>query len=576
MVPARTTARSSGCASRSATTSASARTTSPSTSETRRALAAGEPLDARDARDRVRTAGHPQHGHRHASDASRQRRQHRADQQPARRGSASRCPACVDEHGVHPMHVGDAAAAVRRAQPRLPQRRRAHRARRRRRRPAAGPAGGDGRPEHGGDADRRRRSGRCATTWSPRTATCCPSRSGCVSMSSLCVQARYAQPSCTLLHARRARGWHCRSEPDRHRPNRGVPMRAQPAHPRRTLRGPVALVSVAATLALVLAACGGGSGQRSEEARHIGRRRHAHLVDRPGRQTPRVCSRDWPRSSARPTPQRHDQRLVRRVDHRRPAAEAVGRLRQRHLPRHLLRLRQLGQRARRSRARPWTSPTQVSGPGGRLGRVPGGRARDGDRRTARSSASRRSSTTSALIYNTKLFDAAGVAYPTDRLDLGRLPRRGQGADRPGQERSTARRTRSPAARTPPGTCGRCCGRTAAKILDDDGRSRRSTPTPASTALETAARRWRSTTSRSTSTRPTRSTARCSTATTIGMMITGPWELYDLVKAQDAVRRRRSCPGTNGDHQTSPARTSGCCSTTRTPTGPTGLRASSSG
>ena len=42
-------------------------------------------------------------------------------------------------------------------------------------------------------------------------------------------------------------------------------MRAQPAHPRRTLRGPVALVSIAATFALVLAGCGGGSGSGAKK-----------------------------------------------------------------------------------------------------------------------------------------------------------------------------------------------------------------------------------------------------------------------------------------------------------------------
>jgi multiple sugar transport system substrate-binding protein len=34
----------------------------------------------------------------------------------------------------------------------------------------------------------------------------------------------------------------------------------------------------------------------------------------------------------------------------------------------------------------------------------------------------------ALVYNKKLFDAAGVAYPTDSWSVGRLPQRGAEAD----------------------------------------------------------------------------------------------------------------------------------------------------
>ena len=44
-------------------------------------------------------------------------------------------------------------------------------------------------------------------------------------------------------------------------------MRAQPAHPRRTLRGPVALVSVAATLALVPAAAAETKAERRSSTR---------------------------------------------------------------------------------------------------------------------------------------------------------------------------------------------------------------------------------------------------------------------------------------------------------------------
>ena len=55
---------------------------------------------------------------------------------------------------------------------------------------------------------------------------------------------------------------------------------------------------------------------------------------------------------------------------------------------------------------------------------------------------------------------------------------------------------------------------------------------------------------------------------VGMMVTGPWQLYDFVEAKTPYGVT-ILPGPDGDHRRSPARTSGRRSTTRTPTVPTG-------
>ena len=102
----------------------------------------------------VRPPGDPLAGDRDAAGHLRQRRQRRADHQPARRGgrrsadAAGRAWRAPDE-GRRP------AAAVRGAQPQLPRPGGPRGARRRRGRSAPGARGGHGRPEHRGDADRR-------------------------------------------------------------------------------------------------------------------------------------------------------------------------------------------------------------------------------------------------------------------------------------------------------------------------------------------------------------------------------------------------------------------------------------
>lgn len=92
---------------------------------------------------------------------------------PARR---SRCPATSTTWGCTPALWGP-AAAVRRTEPQLPRCRRPDRTGRARARPAPGASSRDAGPAHGRRADRRPRSGRCATTWSLPTASWC--QSGC-------------------------------------------------------------------------------------------------------------------------------------------------------------------------------------------------------------------------------------------------------------------------------------------------------------------------------------------------------------------------------------------------------------
>ena len=176
---------------------------------------------------------------------------------------------------------------------------------------------------------------------------------------------------------------------------------------------------------------------------------------------------------------------------------------------------------------------QVADPAVGWDEFPAAAAGDGDRRTAGRSASRRSSTTSALIYNTKLFDEAGLRLPDRRLDLGRLPGRGQDAHRPGEEHLRhgvlGQRQR-----------GHHLAPVAAAVAErrPDPRRRReaarSTPTPGVDGAGVLAPDGGRRQDASTSTRPTRSTARCSYAGHIGMIITGPWQLYDL---GDRPRRR---------------------------------------
>ena len=134
------------------------------------------------------------------------------DQQPARRGGR-RGAVPRRRDGRAPDVRRRAATAVRRPQPRLPQRRRSDR---------AAAVEGDPRlvrqaamvdPNTSGHAlDPRRDLGPVRRPGRTRTAPCCPSRCGCVSMPSLALTGRYAQPSCTLL-PRECPRLHCRSEP---------------------------------------------------------------------------------------------------------------------------------------------------------------------------------------------------------------------------------------------------------------------------------------------------------------------------------------------------------------------------
>ena len=72
-----------------------------------------------------------------------------------------------------------------------------------------------------------------------------------------------------------------------------------------------------------------------------------------------------------------------------------------------------------------------------------------------------------LVYNKKLFDQAGVSYPTAYVDLDRLPRRRQEAHRRRRPSSTAGPTSPTAARTPCGATWRRSGRPDGDLLNAD-------------------------------------------------------------------------------------------------------------
>ena len=114
-----------------------------------------------------------------------------------------------------------------------------------------------------------------------------------------------------------------------------------PTRGRRLLRTGAAIAVVAATAFTVVRV----QRRRRHDARQ-GCRRHRDLVDRPGRRGARSSSRGSPRSSTSCHPNVTIDVSSGCILHRGAAAEALRRLRQRHLPRHLLRLRLVGERAR--------------------------------------------------------------------------------------------------------------------------------------------------------------------------------------------------------------------------------------
>ena len=233
-----------------------------------------------------------------------------------------------------------------------------------------------------------------------------------------------------------------------------------PVHPRtaRPLRSAAAALSVAA-LALT-AACSSSSSSSSAKA--------------PADPTKPVTITVWTGQDVAPeklleglAKQFHDAHPNVTIDIS-PGApttdellQTLRRLRQRHLPGHLLRLRQLGQPAASCPAARSTSPTAGEGPGGEMGGVH--RRQRGNRAAQRADVIGFPAVVDnlALMYNKTLFDKPRT-WPTRRTagpgtTSARRPR--SSPTRP--RTSTATATPSPAARTPPGTSGRCCGRTAA-------------------------------------------------------------------------------------------------------------------
>ena len=233
-------------------------------------------------------------------------------------------------------------------------------------------------------------------------------------------------------------------------------------------------------------------------------------------------------------PERHDQGLARRADHRRPAAEAVRRVRRRQLPGHLLRLRQLGRRARRQRQD--AGPHRVRHRAGlRLERVPGRgprrchRGRQGDRLPG---AGRQ----------------PGADLQQEAVRRGRpgLPRRTTG--RWDDFRAAAKKLTDPA-KNQYGTAYSVSGSEDTTwhlwpLLWQNGGeilrrrpSRRSTPTPASTALETL--RAMAVDDKTIYLDQTdEKYGPLFNSGHVGMIITGPWPLLRPQGRRAAVRRGR--------------------------------------
>ena len=167
----------------------------------------------------------------------------------------------------------------------------------------------------------------------------------------------------------------------------------------------------------------------------------------------------------------------------------------------------------------------------------------------------------AIVYNKTLFQQAGVAPPDAGLDLGRLPGRGQGADRSRRRSSTAGSSPPTPARTRCGTARRCSGRPAGTSSTPTTRRPRSTRRPgvkALTMLQDMAVDDKSVYLDTTNAE----VPNLFNSGKIGMMVTGPWDLSVFptsLRRADHADVRRLAAGT----RRSPARTTGWCSTTAT-------------
>ena len=183
------------------------------------------------------------------------------------------------------------------------------------------------------------------------------------------------------------------------------------------------------------AARAGRSGGGAASADRHGRPERAgdhHLVDRPDRRR-REAAREAGHGVPRPRTPTSRSSLAGRVDHRRPAAEALGRLRRRHATPTSRTPTAAGPASSATAARRWTSPSRWHGTGRRSGR----RSRQAARKTA--------TVDGKVIGFPALVDNLGAdlqqeavrrrrrRLPDRRLDLGRLPGRGEEAHRPGQE-----------------------------------------------------------------------------------------------------------------------------------------------
>ena len=141
----------------------------------------------------------------------------------------------------------------------------------------------------------------------------------------------------------------------------------------------------------------------------------------------------------------------------------------------------------------------------------------------------------------------GPRLPDERLDLGRLPHRGEGADRLLAVTSTARRTRSSGSED-------TIWRFWPQLWQNGGEcstptvSPRSTPQAGVDALEMLAADGRRRQERLPRPERREVRARASTSGNIGMIISGPWVLYDLKQAGHAYGVT-FLPGTDGSHQT---------------------------
>ena len=164
----------------------------------------------------------------------------------------------------------------------------------------------------------------------------------------------------------------------------------------------------------------------------------------------------------------------------------------------------------------------------------------------------------SLVYNKKLFDAAGVAYPTDDWTWDDFRDGREEADRPGQEAATAGPTSTTAARTPSGASSRCCGRPAATCSTADN-TKPAFDSPAGPKAAQLLHDMAVTDKSVYLDKGNGNYLNLFNSGKIAMLWTGPWDLSSI--NPDVDYGVELLPGDTATTRPSPGPTSTCCSTT---------------